>query len=85
MADVTPGNETSEFKALKWIGFGATILIAVMAALAGTGVLPSEGLLASIVAGLLAVAHAAKGYAESRGAIKSAQVLSQNPTQPPQP
>ena len=84
MADVTPGNETSEFAALKWIGLGATLLIAVMAALAGAGVLPNEGLVASIVAGLLAVAHAAKGYAESRGAIKSAQVLAANPTKPPQ-
>ncbi len=50
MEEIKPGNETSEFKALKWIGFGATLLIALMTALAATGTIPSEGAFASVVA-----------------------------------
>ena len=85
MADVTPGNETSEFKALKWIGIIAGLLVAVMGSLTAAGVLPQEGLWATIIGAAFTVAKVAAAYAESRGAIKSAQVLAANPPKPPQP
>lgn len=68
----TPGSESTEWAGFKWIGLGATLIIAIVGALTAYEILPQEGFWASLVSGALAVAHSFANYAKSRGLVKAA-------------
>jgi hypothetical protein len=85
MEPIAPGKETTEFKALKWVSIVCAVIVSLFGALTAAGIMPQEGLWATVLGAAWTVAKLGAAYSESRGVVKSTKLMADSAANPPLP